>query len=63
MATVGMLTSSSKPDIMFVIDAILYPSDKNFGGCVDIMLLSFFCIMSLMILPLMFVDDEVCSIS
>ena len=39
MATVGMLTSSSKPEIIFVNDAILYPSDKNFGGCVDIMLL------------------------
>ena len=35
-----MLMSSSKPEIIFVNDAILYPNDKNFGGRVDIMLLS-----------------------
>ena len=34
-----MFKSNSRADIMFVNDAMLYPNDKNFGGCVDIMLL------------------------
>ena len=66
MATVGMLTSSSKPEIIFVNDAILYPKDKNFGGSVDIMLLSSsspLTISLLLLLLLLRVVEEVLAIS